>query len=44
MRTDLDRLRDIGEALERIARKLPPDKDEFLRSDMHRSGSFITSS
>ena len=36
MRTDLDRLRDIHEALERIALKLPSDRKEFLASDMHQ--------
>jgi uncharacterized protein with HEPN domain len=36
MRTDLDRLRDIHEALEHIARKLPSAKKEFLASDMHQ--------
>jgi len=36
MRTDLDRLRDIHEALERIAQKLPRSKDEFLTSDLHQ--------
>ncbi|MDD1682752.1 MAG: DUF86 domain-containing protein [Methanoregula sp.] len=36
MRTDLDRLRDIHEALERIAQKLPRAKEEFLQSDMHQ--------
>jgi len=36
MRTDLDRLRDIREALEHIARKLPSAKKEFLASDMHQ--------
>ena len=36
MRTDFDRLRDIHEALEHIARKLPSAKKEFLASDMHQ--------
>ena len=36
MRTDLDRLRDIREALEQIARKLPSADKEFLASDMHQ--------
>ena len=34
MRTDQDRLLDISEAIQRITEKLPPDKNEFIRSDL----------
>jgi uncharacterized protein with HEPN domain len=34
MRSDQDRLRDINEAIERIADKLPCEKEEFIRSDL----------
>jgi uncharacterized protein with HEPN domain len=34
MRRDRERLRDICEAIHRINEKIPPDKDEFIRSDL----------
>ena len=36
MRTDRDRLRDIGEAIARIDEKIPQDKESFVRSDLHQ--------
>jgi uncharacterized protein with HEPN domain len=34
MRSDLDRLREISEAIDRIMEKLPHEKEEFLKSDL----------
>jgi uncharacterized protein with HEPN domain len=34
MRSDRDRLVDISEAIQRIIEKLPPDKEEFTKSDL----------
>ncbi|MFA4823881.1 MAG: HepT-like ribonuclease domain-containing protein [Methanoregula sp.] len=34
MRSDIDRLRDINEAIQRIGEKLPSGKDEFFQSDL----------
>ena len=34
MRTDIDRLRDMLEAIEKIKEKLPDSRDAFIRSEM----------
>jgi uncharacterized protein with HEPN domain len=34
MRSDENRLSDFSEAIDRIAEKLPPEKEEFVKSDL----------